>query len=450
MTFNDGPRPPAGLTRRALTGGTALAIATSVLPRAGGAQTAFAAPPRGARGPAVTLRFATSYVGVHPMSAPVRGILNAFTQDYPNVTIRIEETPGNDHQTKIKLDASSNRMPDLFNYWRLDPGFGLDQIARAGLVADLSGWTREDPAFEGLFDPSSWRTATLDGKVFGIPVIMFFIQFLANRDVFGRAGVPIPSDWASLNAAVQALRAAGEIPWAVSIGSDSQGGRIYNYVVNRSLGNDRALRMHSGREPIVVPEMVEAATRLRQLVVGNVPEDAITLRNDAVYAKYVNANRGALVIDGSFAGPQIAPAMRDKFVVLDFPLIPGGAQTETNVERDLTTLWYAGARPFADAAKRPYIMELMRRLSSRGAAKTYAEEAQQPVPMLGVDIDPERFGRLATEAQAVALRSPANRWIPSVMRPDQRSRFEPLLSEFLAGRHTPERFVAGLGSIFGA
>ena len=65
---------------------------------------------------------------------------------------------------------------------------------------------------------TAWRTATLDGKVYGIPINMFYVEFLANKAVFDRAGVAIPTDWPSLLDAVKALKAKGELPWAISIG----------------------------------------------------------------------------------------------------------------------------------------------------------------------------------------------------------------------------------------
>ena len=433
--------PSRSLTRRqALVAAGVLTLPTSVF--------AQGAPPVPAR--AMTLRFATSYAGVHPMAKALRVVLDQFARDYPTITVSLEETPGNDHQTKIKLDASADRMPDLFNYWRLDPGFGLDQVARAGKVADLTAWTQSDPAFAGLFDDYSWRTASLDGKVYGVPAVMFHVMFLANKAVFERAAVALPTDWASLVAAVKRLQEKGELPWAISIGNDSQGGRIYNYVVNRMVGNPRALRMHSGQEPIAVPEMVAAAGLLRELVVGHTASDAISINNDAVYAKYVNAGRGGLIIDGSWITPNIKPEVQANLVLLRFPSVPGGAQTEGNIERDLTGLWYAGAKPMRDEERRPYIQELLRRLSSRGSAQIYAEQAKQPVPHLGVRIDAAQVGRIPQEAQAMALAAPANKWIPSVMKPAQRSKFEPLLGEFLAGNHTPEVFVSRLGAIFSA
>jgi raffinose/stachyose/melibiose transport system substrate-binding protein len=435
-------------TRRALMG--AALLGAGLRAAAAEPMPATYAPPKPGDTTPVTLRFASHYVGVHPMGPVVRRLLASFTQQYPNVTIKFEGTPGNDHQTKIKLDASADRMPDLFNYWRLDPGFGLDQIVAAGKLADLTTWTRTDPFFQGLFDDYSWQTASLGGKVYGIPLNMFYVEFLANKAVFERAGVKLPTDWASLLDGVHALKQKGELPWAISIGNDSQGGRIYNYVVNRSVGNERALAMHSGREPINVPDMVAALARLRDLVVGCVPADAISIQNESVYAKYVNTNRGALIIDGSWATPTIKPAVQDNLVVMNFPLIPGGAQKQPNIERDLTGLWYMGAAAMADDARRPWVLQLIRHLSSRQAAKAYVEEANTQVPALGVEFDESKIGRVAREAQTLALSVPGNKWIPSVMKPTQRAKFEPALGEFLSGKYQPQEFAGRLGEIFAA
>ena len=79
---------------------------------------------------------------------PDTGYPQEVPGDYPDVTIEIEESPGNGYQTKIKLDASSDRLPDVFNYWRMNPAFGLDQIVDAGKVADISEWTKTDPFFK--------------------------------------------------------------------------------------------------------------------------------------------------------------------------------------------------------------------------------------------------------------------------------------------------------------
>lgn len=434
------------VTRRVAAGLIAAAGIFGGLPLSAFAQNGYAPPPT--NGPSLTLRLASNAVGASPMAPVQQAIIKQFQEDYPNVKIRFEGSPGNDHQTKIKLDASSNRLPDLFSYWRMDPSFGLDQIVDAGLVADLTEWAKNDPAFKDLFDQSSWNTATRKGVVRGVPLNMFYVYFGANPDIFRRARVEIPKNWEDLLTATDKLKAAGEIPWGISIGKDSQGGRIYNLVVNRVVGNERALRMHSAQEPINVPDMLKVAQLVQQLVVGKVPTDAIAIDNGTAYAKYVNDNRGAMWVDGSFALGQVSDAVRDKMVVLSFPTIPGGVEQEPRTERDLSTLWYVSAKAYAEETKRPYIQELIRRLSSRAAGKTYAELAKQSIPMLGTKIDPAVVGSATIRAQEIALAHPGNKWIPTVMSPEQRSRFEPLLSEFLNGKHTPQAFVERLGTIF--
>ena len=162
----------------------------------------------------------------------------------------------------------------------------------------------------------------------------------------------------------------------------------------------------------------------------------------------MNSGRGALASDGSWVTPTISKEVLDTIVVLQFPLLPGGAQTEKNVERDLTSLWYLGAKPMRDEARRPYIQELARHLSIPRAAETQcAELGQQPIPALGVTVDESKIGRVALEAQDDGVASPIT-WIPTVMKPAQRTKFEPLLGEFLSGNYTPEAFVAKLAPIF--
>ncbi|TBL71593.1 ABC transporter substrate-binding protein [Paenibacillus thalictri] len=396
----------------------------------------------------VTLRFATNWTGTSPMTQIVKDTLDQFRKDYPNVTIEVEETPGNDHITKIKLDAVSDRIPDMFNYWRLDPGFGLDEIARAGKVADLSDWVKSDPFFKELFDESAWKTATLDGKTYGIPGTMFYTAIYANKEVFDNAGIAIPSTWDEWMSAVKGLKAKGVLPFGISVKGDSQGVRTFDYVFSNVLGNDRMRDIILGKEPFNNPDTQKAAQMLQDLLVGNVPEDAIAIAGDVAVSKYLNTGKAAMFIDNSSSMSSIKPEVQDKLVQIKFPLIPGGAQKTQNYEKDLTQLFYLGSKGWSDKDKRPFLEELVKRFASREQAKIYAEKGQQTVPQLGANIDPQKFGRLATEGLKLAQSAPGNKWLPSYMTPDQRAKFEPLISSFLAGEIKADKFVQEMDKIF--
>jgi raffinose/stachyose/melibiose transport system substrate-binding protein len=450
MTSNRTSVVMLGMTKRELltriSQFTLMAGAASLMGSRAFAQDSYQSPP--ADGPRLSLRVATNYAGNASAARPLNAVFDKFRADYPNISLSHEATPGYDHETKIKLDATSNRLPDVFSFWRMDPSFGLNQIADAGLLADLTEWTAADPFFENLFDESSWNTATRNGVVYGVPAQVFYIWFVANKAVFDRAGVAIPSTWDELVAAGRALKAAGELPWAINTGSDSMGARVYNYVMNRQLGNERAIAIHSGAEQADNPDMLRAVTLVRDLLTGNTPSDGISMANDMPYAKYINVDRGAMFMDGSFRLQSIDPAVADNMVVMDFPLIPDGAQAELSVERDLTSLWYSSARSWADEEKRPYVQELIRRVSSRESALRLTEDAKIPMAQQDIGANPEILGRLAVETSERAFAVPGNRWVPRLMTPEQRSRFEPLMSELIEGKHTPEQYVAQFSAIF--
>ncbi|NIF79607.1 extracellular solute-binding protein [Paraburkholderia sp. Cy-641] len=426
------------------------ALAISIASGGLTAKTALAASPYASPpsdGPGFSMRVATTYAGAEPLAKPFTKVLNEFQRDYPNIKLIHEATPGFDHQTKIKLDALSDRLPDVFTFWRLDPSYGLDQIAEAGRLADLTAWSQNDPFFKGLFDDSSWDTATRKGVVYGIPAQMFYIWLLVNRKILDRAKVPVPTTWDELVAAGPRLRAAGEIPWSINNGNDSMAARVYNYVMSRCLGNERAVRIHGGLEPADSPDMIRASTLVQQLLGGNIPSDGITLSSDLVYAKYTNTEKAAFLIDASFRLFEIDPKIAGDLQVLNFPAIPDGVQHDFRVERDLTSLWYASSKQYADAARRPYIQEFIRRMTNRQTARYFTETAKVQMPQLDLEVDPAAVGQLSVETLKAALAAPGNKWVPKLMKPAQRTRYEPLMSEFIEGKYTPQEYVAKFAEI---
>jgi raffinose/stachyose/melibiose transport system substrate-binding protein len=336
----------------------------------------------------------------------------------------------------------------MFNYWRLEPGFGLDEIARAGKVADISSWVKSDPFFKDLFDESAWKTASLDGKTYAVPGTMFYTAFYANKEIFDNAGVPLPNTWDELIAAVKTFKSKGILPFGISVRGDSQGVRVFNYVFSNMLTNDRMRDMILGKEPMNVPEMQTAAKMLHELLVGNVPEDAVAIANDVAVSKYLNSGKSAMFFDNSSALASIKPEIQDKLVSLKFPLMPGGAQKTQNFEKDLTQLFYMSSKAWNDKDKRPHLEELMKRFTSREQGKIYAEVGRQTIPQQGVAIDPQKYGKLATEGLKLASAAPGNKWLPSFMNPDQRAKFEPLISSFLSGEVPPDKFIQEMDKIF--
>lgn len=84
----------------------------------------------------VTIRFATQSMD---RETSVRySVLEQFQKDYPNVTLEIEESPGNDLITKINTDVMGDNTPDMFTFWRPESKWNVDKYIEKGAIADLT------------------------------------------------------------------------------------------------------------------------------------------------------------------------------------------------------------------------------------------------------------------------------------------------------------------------
>lgn len=72
----------------------------------------------------VKIRFATQAL---KEGGVMEQILNEYKDVYPNVTIELEEAPGNDLITKINTDIMANNCPDVFTYWRPEKKWDFDR-----------------------------------------------------------------------------------------------------------------------------------------------------------------------------------------------------------------------------------------------------------------------------------------------------------------------------------
>ena len=151
--------------------------------------------------------------------------------------------------------------------------------------------------------------------------------------------------------------------------------------LNRMLGNQRALDTHSGKQPYSTPEALKAAEMMKELFVGNIPEDAIALDENAVLAKYINPSKAAFVIDGSWENPDIPRKPRRRCKSSSSRWCRAAPRGEGD-RKDLTNLWYASAKSWSDPDKQAVIKELLKRLSSRDVGKLpMRKSAKTLIPM---------------------------------------------------------------------
>lgn len=215
--------PLTGRRRRALTVAAALSTVTLLASCSGGTGSASGSD-AGYEPPASDLTAELTYAFWDATQQPaIEANLEAFAEQYPNITVNLDVTPWGDYWTKLQTQASSDTLPDLF--WLNGPNIQL--YAGADKVAPITPLV--DGGHVDLADyPSSLVDLyDFDGTQYGVPKDFDTIGLWYNKDLFAQAGVELPTadwTWDDLSAAAGTVSTAlaDEGVYGVAAGMDGQ------------------------------------------------------------------------------------------------------------------------------------------------------------------------------------------------------------------------------------
>ena len=125
---------------------------------------------------------------------------------HPNVTIKT--SPGapttDDLLTKLSAGFAGDSYPDISYAY----GSWAGELGASGRTQDLTSFVN-DPSFGwNEFSPAARQTATVNGKVIGIPALVDNLALIYNKKLFDKAGLAYPTDqwsWDDFRAAARKL-----------------------------------------------------------------------------------------------------------------------------------------------------------------------------------------------------------------------------------------------------
>lgn len=315
--------------------------------------------------PSVNLKFINSWGGSDPKAETLQSIFNAFTKEYPHITITNESIYGDDFLIKLKTDFASGNDPDVFGLW---PGSDIEALVAAGKVAEITSELENDPEWKASFDPKMWYTTTFDNKIYGLPVEIIFEGLYVNTDLFEKFHVAIPQNYDELKQAVIQFRENGIIP--IAFNCKSEGTYLYQNIAMMIGGKDAI------ENPIVDgkihPCYIEAMNIMKELYqLGAFPENLFTMssmeRNELFLQK-----KAAMIVQGSWFVSAITDESTVDFV--PFPEMTGG-KNETRIIYGLGCgTFYMSTKAGFDPNQREAALKLLKYLTSKSTATLLAEK----------------------------------------------------------------------------
>lgn len=146
-----------------------------------------------------------------PTGAPLYDFVDRFEEANPGTKVDVRFIPFDDFNRTLLQSAASGDLPDV----ALINAFDTSAMAEAGVIQDLTDRVEEWGQADAYFD-TSWSTAQVDGKTYGIPHLADAYAVYYNTDMFQQAGVQPPKTWAEMAATAKKLTKGDRSGLAVS------------------------------------------------------------------------------------------------------------------------------------------------------------------------------------------------------------------------------------------
>lgn len=185
-----------------------------------------------------------------------KGFEANFEKANENIDLVVDVISWNDIKTVVDTRIANGEQPDLLN---------IDLFAayqNEDLLLPVQDWVSEETYAK--FYKSFLAESEVDGTVWAVPDLASARAMYVNTDILAAAGVEIPTTWAELKAACEAIKAYNPdiYPWGVDMTTDEGQACFAYYTWNNGGGFVDA----EGNWTLNSPENVEAVEFVVDLI----------------------------------------------------------------------------------------------------------------------------------------------------------------------------------------
>jgi ABC-type glycerol-3-phosphate transport system substrate-binding protein len=258
---------------------------------------------------------------------------DAFTQVTDQFTkntgITVTYTSARDFIPDITTRLAAGNPPDIAIVPR--PGY-LASLAGKGVLKDLGGLGFTSSYMKQRYGSSWIGFGTVGGKLYGLPAKANSKSVVWYRpDQFKKLKLTIPKTWTQLVALTKALKAKGQVPWAVGDGPNQSQWVLTDWFENiyaRTAGPAKYQALFTGKLPFTDPSVVTALQDMVQIVNGKYTLGGIqgvlgTSFVDGIGNVFGKTPKAQLYMEGGFVGGialgQVNTSLKPGVTIDDFP-----------------------------------------------------------------------------------------------------------------------------------
>ncbi|MEU8818815.1 extracellular solute-binding protein [Actinoplanes sp. NPDC048796] len=268
---------------------------------------------------------------------PIRtAAIERFNKANPDTKITPTFFQNDAYKQKIKTALGANQGPTMIWGWG---GGGLKEYVSSNQVEDLTDWLGQNAAVKDKILPSSFGAATVNGKIYALPVeTVQPIVLFYNKKVFERVGVQPPKTWGEIMALVPKFNEKKIAPF--SLGGQSRWTNMMwlEFLLDRTAGSEVFDRVFAGEKGAWSdPAVLDMLTKIQDLVKANGFQKGFssTTADSNADQALLYTGKAAMMLHGSWSYG-IQKADGGNFVKdgglgwMNFPTVEGGKGDPSN------------------------------------------------------------------------------------------------------------------------
>ncbi len=241
---------------------------------------------------------------------------DAFTAQYPNVTIERVSQSFDDLSTTLRLALTGDDAPDVVQTNNARATMG--QFVEAGQLVPLDAWAEEygwrDRYPESVLQYSTYSDDGAvfgEGSLYGLPQVGEVVGVYYSRSALEGLGLEVPTTWDEMSAAAEAAAASGLTPMLLGNIEGWPAGHVFGVVQGSTVDPAEITELGLGNPGAswTSPENVEALTTLASWQEqGWFNEGVNGTEYDAAWQQ-LTQGQGLFLVAGSWLAPDIEAAM---------------------------------------------------------------------------------------------------------------------------------------------
>ena len=238
-----------------------------------------------------------------------------FTKANPGITVKFEAFPTENYNTIVATALAGGKGADVLHVRAYG---GLEALAKANYLVPLT--LANVPELKNLpADAQASETLRADGKVYAVSLAGQTLGILINTELFAKANVKPPTDWASFISAAKTLKAAGITPIANGTATPWMDAVFHSVFSNPYLGPQFVADILAGKTNFEDKRYIDATAKLLEL--REYMPAGFTGVDYPTAQQLFSTGRAAMFVGGSF---EIAPFRKaNPALKLDFIAPPG-------------------------------------------------------------------------------------------------------------------------------